>query len=290
MTTTTEEQKPTHTPNGNGSQQSTAIVQTAPAPAALESAPQSATLMAPFSSEVAFVAAQRMARALASSTLVPQAYRENISNTLIAMELASRIGVSVLAAMQNLDVIHGTPSWRAKFLIATVNATKRFTPLRFEWKGTEGKEDWGCRAYARSREDGELCIGPWVTWKMAVDEGWATKSGSKWKTLGELMFPYRAGAFWARLFAPEIGLGFHTTEEVIDVHGETTFQAADLPSQLTPGSAKALEATLGISTPDVEDTALANQDPVPTSKAQAKAAAAVSGGKQPAQQQTIDTK
>ena len=98
-----------------------------------------------------------MAKALSSSSLVPEAYRNNLPNVLIAMELAGRIGVSVFAAMQNLDIIHGRPSWRATFLIATVNASGRFSPLRFRFQGTEGKDDWGCRCYAVDRETKEEC-------------------------------------------------------------------------------------------------------------------------------------
>jgi hypothetical protein len=63
-----------------------------------------------------------MAKGLASSSLVPEAYRNNIPNVLIAMELASRVGASVFAVMQNLDIIHGRPGWRATFIIATINA------------------------------------------------------------------------------------------------------------------------------------------------------------------------
>ena len=113
---------------------------------ALATVPQGADLVSPFSGSYAFESAQRMAKALAASSLVPKAYQNDIPNTLIAMELASRIGVSVLAAMQNLHIIQGKPSWSSQFLIATVNASGRFTPLRFEWAGEPGKPSWACRA------------------------------------------------------------------------------------------------------------------------------------------------
>lgn len=203
--------------------------------------------VSPFSNNAAFDAAQRMASALASSSLVPQAYQKNPSNCLIAMELASRIGVSVLAAMQSVDVIHGRPSWRSQFLIATVNASGRFTPLRFEWTGEAGKPTWACRAAAKDVASGETLIGPWISWKMAMEEGWVNKNGSKWKTMPELMFCYRAGAFWSRLFCPEIGLGFQTVEEAYDVGGASGVSVgASLPEALTPAGSKALEAVLGI--------------------------------------------
>jgi hypothetical protein len=52
---------------------------------------------------------------------------------------------------------------------------------------------------------------------MAKKEGWATKSGSKWLTMPELMIRYRSAAFWGRLFAGDLLVGLQTQEEVIDV-------------------------------------------------------------------------
>lgn len=172
-----------------------------------------------FSGQGAFEAGQRMAKALASSSLVPKEYQGNVPNVLIAMEAASRIGASVFAVMQNLDVIHGRPSWRATFLIATVNACGRFSPLRFRFQGTEGTDSWGCRCVARDRETGEECVGTLITLALAKSEGWTSKNGSKWKTMPEQMLCYRAAAFWTRVYAPELSLGMQTAEEVADVHG-----------------------------------------------------------------------
>lgn len=199
--------------------------------------------IAAFASKTNFETAQRMANALANSTLVPTAYRGNVPNVLIAMELASRVGASVFAVMQNLDIIHGNPSWRAKFLIATVNASGRFSPLRFRFSGVEGSETWGCRAVAKDVSTGEECVGPLVTLAMARSEEWSTKKGSKWLTLPELMLMYRSAAFWTRVYAPELSLGMSTAEEMSDVHGETVV-VANLPSALVPGSTKDLEAEL----------------------------------------------
>lgn len=219
------------------------------ASAALATVPGSADITSPFSSERAFVAAQRMANALASSSLVPKEYRGSVANCLIAMELASRIGVSVLATMQNLAIIQGKPSWSSQFLIATVNASGRFTPIRFEWGGEAGKDSWACRAHAADKATGEMCVGTWITWLMAKKEGWTTKNGSKWQTMPEQMFQYRAAAFWTRVFCPEISIGFHTTEEVIDstdVPAGALRVDATLPGQLAPAGAKSLEAVLGM--------------------------------------------
>jgi hypothetical protein len=179
--------------------------------------PQQQPLSA-FSSENAFVSVQRMAKALASSTLVPDAYRgeANLGNCIIALELSQRIGASVMAVMQSMVPIHGKPTWSAAFLIATVNSCGRFSPMRFRWVGKEGADEWGCRAYAVEREGNLELVGALVTIAMAKAEGWYSKNGSKWKTMPEQMLQYRAAAFWTRAYAPEIALGMHTAEEIHD--------------------------------------------------------------------------
>ena len=159
-----------------------------------------------------------MAKALASSTLVPDAYRgeANLGNCIIALELSQRIGASVMAVMQSMVPIHGKPTWSAAFLIATVNSCGRFSPMRFRWVGKENADEWGCRAYAVEREGNLELVGALVTIAMDKAEGWYTKNGSKWKTMPEQMLQYRAAAFWTRAYAPEIALGMHTAEEIHD--------------------------------------------------------------------------
>jgi hypothetical protein len=58
-----------------------------------------------------------------------------------------------------------------------------------------------------------------VSMKMAVEEGWYGKSGSKWQTeLKQLMLQYRAGSFFGNIHAPDVVMGMgRTTEEVIDI-------------------------------------------------------------------------
>lgn len=172
-----------------------------------------------FTSMQGFEDAQRIAKAICQSSLVPKAYQNNIPNTVVAMEMASRIGISPIMVMQNLDVIQGKPSWRSTFIISALNACGRFKPLRFEFEGNDIKsDDYGCRAFTYDLDNpDEKIVGPKVDWKMVKAEGWLDKSGSKWKTMPELMFQYRAAAFFGRLFAPDILTGMHSIEEIIDI-------------------------------------------------------------------------
>lgn len=170
-----------------------------------------------FSGIQAFEDAQRIAKALASSTLIPTQFQgqQGFANCLVALEIANRMRISPFLAMQHLHVIHGRPSWSSSFIIAMVNGSGRFSPLRFEMSG-EG-ESLACYAMATDLASEQELKGPTITIAMAKKEGWSTKTGSKWQTMPELMIRYRAAAFWGRLYASDLLLGIQSQEEVVDV-------------------------------------------------------------------------
>ena len=95
-----------------------------------EVARKSTDVMVGFSSQQSFELAQRAAKLLSTSTLVPKEYQGNLSNCVIALNMASRIDADPLMVMQNLVVVHGRPTWSSQFLIATVNTCGRFSALR----------------------------------------------------------------------------------------------------------------------------------------------------------------
>lgn len=164
----------------------------------------------------AFEMLQRQAKMFASATLVPKEFQGNIANCAIGLNIAKRLGADPFMVLQNIDIIHGRPSFRATFLIAMVNSAGRFEPLQFRMEGEEGNPSRSCVAWTKSKPEGTPLEGPKITLEMAKSEGWSTKNGSKWQTMPELMLRYRAAAFFARLYAPDITLGMLTAEEVYD--------------------------------------------------------------------------
>ena len=194
--------------------------------------------------ERGFELSQREALALSHSSLVPTEYQGNVPNCLIAMNLAKRIGIDPMMVMQNLDVIHGRPSFRASFLIACVNMCGRFSPLRYRVEG-DG-DSMTCVAFATEKETGEIVEGPMVSMTMAKAEGWSTKKGSKWQTMPDLMIRYRAAAFFARTTAPEITLGLHTADELEDIRPAP---ASERPSAMS--ATEALDNAVDV-TPEPE--------------------------------------
>jgi hypothetical protein len=178
-----------------------------------------------FSESQSFEHAQRVAKMLSSSSLIPKEYQGNIQNTMIALEISNRTGASPLMVMQNLYIVHGKPSWSSTFIVASINSCGKFSPLRYDMQGT-GK-DLSCLAWAYDKATGDKLEGVRITMAMAEAEGWINKAGSKWKTMPELMIRYRAAAFFGRLYAPEIMMGMHTVEEIEDISGKPVVEQVD---------------------------------------------------------------
>lgn len=193
-----------------------------------------------------FEVMQRMANMYTESTIVPETYKGNTGNCVIALDMAMRMNANPLMIMQNLYVVKGNPSWSSKFLIATINMSGKYSSLRYRKRvlGKVGKVKYNdtvwdnasrkntivvkefdgsdvdnieCVAYATELSTGETLESDPITIETAIKEGWYTKSGSKWVTMPSLMLTYRAAAFWQRMYCPEISMGFLTKEEADDV-------------------------------------------------------------------------
>jgi hypothetical protein len=216
-----------------------------------------------------FALAQRICKAYMTSNSVPAAFRAinikrekrgndyvdveivneaALGNSLVAMETAMAVGVTLSAVMQNANMIEGHLTWSGKYVIAAINASGRFSPLRFRienrgpintaWKekGTWDRENKRynmiehpitienivCTAWAyvmdgKKRTD-EVIEGAPVSMRMAVEEGWYAKPGSKWQgDMKDLMMQYRAGSFFGNVHAPDVIMGMgKTTEEIED--------------------------------------------------------------------------
>jgi hypothetical protein len=163
-----------------------------------------------------FERAKDAARVLAASTMLPDHFRggSNMGNIMIALDLAERMRANPFMVMQNMYIVHGKPGLEAKLIIALLNQSGRFTPLKYKFEG-EG-DDYGCIAYTTEIRTGEVLEGPKVSWKMVRAEGWDKKQGSKWLTIPDLMYRYRAAAFFQRVYAPEVSLGMSMVDEIQD--------------------------------------------------------------------------
>lgn len=195
---------------------------------------------------------QRVAKIFTASELVPKIYKSSevgnekaTANTIIALDMATRLNANPLMIMQNLNVIYGRPAWSSKFLISTVNTCGRFEHLKFRF-GSNGKksgikyksyrwnnatrrnepvenvfnseiEDLTCIAYTTVKGEEIELTGATVSVQMAILEGWYTKEGSKWPTMTQQMLMYRAASMWVSTYAPELSMGIKTEDETRDI-------------------------------------------------------------------------
>lgn len=173
-----------------------------------------------------FEFAQRQAKSLCESNLVPVAYQgqKGLSNCLVALEMSKRMNLSPLTVMQNLNIIHGTPSWSAQFISSQILGCGRFKNFDYVVSGEGASLSVYCEAIRV--EDSKKVKGTSVSMKMAREEGWTRNS--KYTSMPELMLRNRAATFFGRQYIPDLLLGVQTSEEVVDIQ----------PLDVTPQSEK----------------------------------------------------
>lgn len=172
---------------------------------------------------------QRLARMYAESGLVPQHYTGNIANCAIGVQMALRCKVDILTFLQSSYIVHGKPGIEAKLAIAMLNASGQIKGrIRFKLEG-EGKNR-KCTAYATDAGSGEE-VSQTVDWATVEAEGWLSKSGSKWKTMPDLMFQYRSAMFLIRVYFPDVLMGMYSLDELDDIEQGDPTKAAVPPTR-----------------------------------------------------------
>lgn len=157
----------------------------------------------------------RLSQMYASSTLVPAHYQNSPSNCFIACQMAFRMGIDPLAFMQNSYIVHGRPGIEAKLAIAALN-TSGLIKGRVTYERIGSGKSGSCVAKVVDRESGETIVGAPVTWELVSAEGWSKRGDSKWNTMPDLMFQYRAAMFLIRTIYPEVVMGIKTVDELLD--------------------------------------------------------------------------
>lgn len=159
----------------------------------------------------------KMAKVISETSIVPDAYKNSAGNCLIAIDIANRMGLSPIMVMQNSQVVRGNFTWKGSACKGLIDNCGRFTKTKYVFIGERGTDSWGCYLQAEDKQTGETINGATVTIKMAKDEGWISKSGSKWVTMPELMLQYRSATFFARAYCPQALMGFYTNDEMVDI-------------------------------------------------------------------------
>lgn len=160
-----------------------------------------------------FVEAERFAEKIASSALCPTAFKNKPGDVFIAMQLGAEVGLSPMAAIQNIAVINGRPSIWGDALLAIVRSHPHCLSVR-EW--IEGSIEVGnavahC-AITRKGQKEEIRT---FSMAQARKAGLLNKAGV-WSQYPERMLQMRARSFCARDVFPDALRGLQCAEEVQD--------------------------------------------------------------------------
>lgn len=156
----------------------------------------------------------RAANMLSQTSIIPATYQGKPQDCFVALEMATRMGVSPLVVMQNMYVVKGKPAWAGQACTMFINSCGKFTQVKHVYTGEKGTDSRGCYVTATRISDGVQVNGVEVTIAMAKAEGWT--ANTKWRTMPELMLAYRASAFFARVHCPEALMGVQLADEIYD--------------------------------------------------------------------------
>jgi hypothetical protein len=183
----------------------------------------------------------RIATAMSKTQMVPKAFQNKPTDCFLALRTAQSMGLDPLAVMQNMYVVHGTPAFSAKFLIAMANRSGVFkTPIMYR---TEGEGDamkvtaWAI--HASSNEEVSF------SFSMADAKAENYTKNPKYKSMPQLMLSYRAATLLTRLYCPETTMGAITIEEREDIklaEGESSQPSYDAGDDIIPDGGDESEA------------------------------------------------
>ena len=185
-------------------------------------APKNEVAVIPTAQQQSFEVMQREARLFSASPLIPQHLRSGgpeqaLANCYIALKMARTMGEDPLVVLQNIHVVNGKAGFATQYMIARANSAGIFKG-RIGWRvDRSDKNNLSVTAYAVLADTGEE-IEFTADMAMAQAEKW-TKN-AKYKTMPEVMLRYRSAAFLIRFYAPDVMLGYHTSDEIEDVEVE----------------------------------------------------------------------
>lgn len=183
-----------------------------------------------------------LADKFAKSELVPAVFQNKPTNCFIALQIAHRAAEDPFEVLQNLNVLHGKPTFSSQYLIARANRSPVFASrLMFE-EYQDAKRGLVVKCSATLSATGEI-VSMEADMKMAIDEGWAAKN-KKYQTMPAVMLGYRAATFLVRRHAPEISLGLQTSDEAEDLRQTGTGFASGKSAVESASAAHSLNAAV----------------------------------------------
>ena len=156
--------------------------------------------------------AKEFAKDLASSELVPQAYRNKPTDIVVAIQWGYELGLQPLAALQSISVINGKPSVWGDALISLVHRHPQFAGIE------ETHDDNSATCVVKREVKGNVIeTTQTFTMEMAKKAGLLSKSHKgPWHSYPQRMLQMRARGFALRDSFADALNGVISREEAID--------------------------------------------------------------------------
>ena len=197
----------------------------------------------------------RYAQALASASLLPQAYRAKPANVLLAMEYGDALGIAPMVAIQTIHVIEGKPTASAQLIGALVRRAGHRLRVR-------GDALHAVAEITRADDPDYTFTSEW-TLERAKGAGLLGKN--VWRQYPESMLKARAITEVARDACPEVLAGVAYTPEELGHDDDTSWSVETTAGAVATSQADAPQADVALrgsaartvpAVPDVEDAVL----------------------------------
>lgn len=165
----------------------------------------------------------QLSEMLSQSNFIPEGYRGQPANIMVAMGLGSEVGLAPLQSLQNICVINGQPAVYGDALLALVMAS----PLCLMYE--DGWDDESQCAWAHTQRDGGSVREQVFSLDTAKRAGLLSKKGP-WQQYPERMCKMRARSWLCRDVYPDILKGLSVVR-VLDDAAQPRTQARQLRNQ-----------------------------------------------------------
>lgn len=186
-----------------------------------------------------FEEAWRFAKMIAGSDLAPKDYKGKPENVVVAIQMGLEVGLSPMAALQNIAVINGRPSIWGDAALAIVMVHPHYEA--HEEPPVEGVDDKRVATFKIKRRGQD-----WHIQTFSVADAKKAKLWGKegpWSNYPDRMLKLRARGFGLRDKFADALRGLITTEEAIDIPPDTSRHeaaiatvASELPADIRRAS------------------------------------------------------
>jgi hypothetical protein len=153
----------------------------------------------------------RISQIFADSDLVPEHFKKKPQNVFIALQMAERLGLDAMLAIQNIHVIKGKPALSSQMLIGLINASGLIDGVISFTSNGKPPPDLSVTASAKLKGSEQIIS---ATFAFSQAQAMGVTQNAPWKTAPELMCRYRAASHLARSYFPQLTLGLGNKEEL----------------------------------------------------------------------------